>query len=108
MTTSLRGNVAMNLTVETMSEGAHSGTSSGIVPSSFRICRELLSRIEDEKTGLIVPPDFYVEIPQSRVQQTETASVILGDTIVKQFPFVEGAHPVAKDAPVSEIGRAHV
>jgi acetylornithine deacetylase/succinyl-diaminopimelate desuccinylase-like protein len=46
MTTSLRGNVAANLTVQTMLEGAHSGTSSGIVPSSFRICRELLSRVE--------------------------------------------------------------
>lgn len=102
MTTSLRGNVAVNLTVEMMREGAHSGTSSGIVPSSFRICRELLSRIEDERSGLVVPPEFYVEVPQSRIEQTQIAAGILGDVIVRQFPFVEGGHPVAKDAPVSE------
>ena len=102
LTTSLRGNVAVNLTVEVMAEGAHSGTSSGIVPSSFRICRELLSRIEDERTGLVVPQELYVEVPPSRLQQTEVAAEILGDVIVRQFPFVEGAHPVAKDAPVSE------
>ena len=65
-TTSLRGNIAMNLTVQVMTEGAHSGHSSGIVPSSFRICRELLSRIEDEKTGLVVPPEFNVQVPPSR------------------------------------------
>ena len=102
MTTSLRGNVAVNLTVEVMSEGAHSGTSSGIVPSSFRICRELLSRVEDERSGLVVPPQFHVEVPKSRVEQTEIAAGILGDIVVRQFPFVEGAHPVAKDAPISE------
>ena len=102
MTTSLRGNVAVNLTVEVMAEGAHSGTSSGIVPSSFRICRELLSRIEDEKTGLVVPQEFYVEVPASRVQQVEVAAQILGDVVVRQFPFVDDAHPVAKDAPISE------
>eukprot|EP00966_Prymnesium_polylepis_P093807 2170870-Prymnesium_polylepis.1 len=93
MTTSLRGNIAVNLTVEVMAEGAHSGTSSGIVPSSFRICRELLSRIEDEKTGLIVPKEFYVEVPPSRVQQVTVAADILGDVVVRQFPFVQGAHP---------------
>jgi len=102
MTTSLRGNIAVNLTVEVMAEGAHSGTSSGIVPSSFRICRELLSRIEDEKTGLIVPKEFYVEVPPSRVQQVTVAADILGDVVVRQFPFVQGAHPVAKDASISE------
>ena len=92
----------MNLTVQVMTEGAHSGHSSGIVPSSFRICRELLSRIEDEKTGLVVPPEFNVEVPPSRLEQVKVTGEILGDELVRQFPFVEGAHPVAKDAPISE------
>ena len=102
VTTSLRGSIAMKLKVQVMTEGAHSGHSSGIVPSSFRISRELLSRIEDEKTGLIVPPEFYVEVPSSRLQQVKVTGGILGDTLVRQFPFVEGAHPVAKDVPISE------
>ena len=54
-----------------MAEGAHSGTSSGIVPSSFRICRELLSRVEDERSGLVTPPEFSVDVPPSRVQQVQ-------------------------------------
>ena len=49
MTTSLRGNAAFSLTVQMLLDGAHSGHASGIVPSSFRITRELLSRIEDRE-----------------------------------------------------------
>ena len=102
VTTSLRGNLASTLSVQTMVEGMHSGVASGIAPSSFRIMRQLLSRIEDESTGLVVPPDFHVDVPQSRVQQVNTAAGIVGDTVLRAFPFVEGTHPVAKDAPISE------
>jgi acetylornithine deacetylase/succinyl-diaminopimelate desuccinylase-like protein len=51
MTTSLRGMASGTLTVEVLDEGVHSGDASGIVPSSFRILRRLLSRLEDEETG---------------------------------------------------------
>ena len=103
LTTSLRGCTNATVKVQTMTDGAHSGTSSGIVPSSFRICRQLLSRLEDERTGLVVPDEFWVEIPQSRLQQTEKAAKILGyEKVVQQFPFVDECHPVARDAPVSE------
>lgn len=101
LTTSLRGNAAFSLTVQTLSEGAHSGVASGIVPSSFRICRELLSRIEDEKTGLVVA-ELHAEVPPSRVRQAEAAAAILGETVVRNFAWVDGAHPVAKEAPVAE------
>ena len=48
LTTSLRGIAGGTLTVEVLTEGVHSGDASGVVPSSFRILRELLSRLEDE------------------------------------------------------------
>jgi len=51
MTTSLRGMASGTLTIEVLDEGVHSGDASGIVPSSFRILRRLLSRLEDEDTG---------------------------------------------------------
>jgi acetylornithine deacetylase/succinyl-diaminopimelate desuccinylase-like protein len=102
VTTSLRGVTNVMLNVQMMTDGAHSGTSSGIVPSSFRITRQLLSRVEDEVTGLVKPEQFYVKIPPSRLEQVKAAADILGDTVTQQFPFVEGAHPVAKDGPVSE------
>src|SRR5262249_11200035 len=65
-TTSLRGLLAGNLRVEILKEGVHSGDASGIVPSTFRILRSLLARIEDENTGEIKPKDFWVEIPPAR------------------------------------------
>ena len=49
-----------------LTEGVHSGDASGIVPDSFRIARDLLSRIEDPKTGLIVAKEFTVNIPSVR------------------------------------------
>ena len=97
LTTSLRGLAGGNLKVEVLKEGVHSGSASGIVPSSFRILRQLLSRLEDEKTGKIRPKQFYVKIPPQRVQQAKTLTKILKKTIYSEFPFVEGMKPAAKD-----------
>src|SRR5688500_15563428 len=63
-TTSLRGVTSGNLTVEVLTEGVHSGAASGIVPSSFRILRQLLGRLEDERTGRILVGESHVELPQ--------------------------------------------
>lgn len=62
LTTSLRGNIKADISVKVLTEGVHSGGASGIVPSSFRILRNLLDRIEDSKTGLI-NPIFHSNIP---------------------------------------------
>ncbi|MHB1283202.1 MAG: M20/M25/M40 family metallo-hydrolase, partial [Metallibacterium scheffleri] len=53
LTTSLRGMTGGTLRVEVLGEGVHSGDASGIVPESFRVMRQLLSRIEDEHSGSI-------------------------------------------------------
>ena len=45
----------------------HSGDASGVVPSSFRILRQLLSRLEDERHGAIRPPELYVQVPPERI-----------------------------------------
>ena len=46
--------VAAVVTVKVLNEGVHSGEASGIVPSSFRILRMLLDRLENSKTGEVV------------------------------------------------------
>src|SRR5712664_2929120 len=69
MTTSLRGAIVGNLTVEVLTEGVHSGDSSGIVPSSFRILRILLDRVDDSRTGKLRDPVFQVPIPPDRLEQ---------------------------------------
>src|SRR5271167_2499758 len=67
MTTSLRGIASGTLTVQVLDEGVHSGDASGVVPSSFRILRRLLSRLEDEETGSIRPAELYVQVPPELV-----------------------------------------
>jgi len=51
LTNSLRGNLVGTLRVQTLKEGVHSGDSSGIVPSCFRVANMLLNRIENFETG---------------------------------------------------------
>ena len=70
-TTSLRGLVAGDLTVEVLREGVHSGDASGIVPSSFRVLRMLLSRLEDEETGAIKLEELHVAIPRAAREQAQ-------------------------------------
>ncbi|TDJ31566.1 MAG: M20/M25/M40 family metallo-hydrolase [Gammaproteobacteria bacterium] len=97
LTTSLRGMAAGHLTVELISEGVHSGDASGIVPSSFRVIRQLLSRLEDENTGRILPDAFNAEIPRQRVTQAEKAADVLEDGVYTKFPFHDGVRPAGKD-----------
>jgi acetylornithine deacetylase/succinyl-diaminopimelate desuccinylase-like protein len=92
VTTSLRGLVGGTLTVEILSEGVHSGHASGIVPSSFRIARQLLNRIDDPATGRVLVPELHAEIPHERLQQAQEAGTILGDSVWKEFPWVSCSH----------------
>jgi acetylornithine deacetylase/succinyl-diaminopimelate desuccinylase-like protein len=96
-TTSLRGVVGARLRVEVLREGVHSGDGSGIVPSSFRIARQLLSRLEDEKTGRILPEGLWVEVPEARVEQARNVVETLGDEVFSKFPWANGMTPVTKD-----------
>ena len=97
LTTSLRGMTGGELTVQVLEEGVHSGDASGVVPSSFRILRELLSRLEDAETGRIKPQELYAEIPQQRIDQAKVSAGVLGKAIYDKFPFVEGMQPVTDD-----------
>ncbi len=96
-TTSLRGIVGGNLTVEVLKEGLHSGGFSGIVPSSFRIIRELLSRVEDVTTGRVLLPELHVKIPTERLEQVKKTAEILGSAIYKEIPFVDETKPMDYD-----------
>jgi len=97
ITASLRGLLSGNLTISTLTEGVHSGAASGIVPSTFRVLRQLLSRMEDEKTGAIIPPDLYVEVPAERTKQIAATAQVLGDSVHASFPFQGGTSPVTRD-----------
>jgi acetylornithine deacetylase/succinyl-diaminopimelate desuccinylase-like protein len=96
-TTSLRGLLAGELQVDVLSEGVHSGDASGVVPSTFRIARQILSRIEDEQTGEIVLADLHVEIPAARVDELRGTAQVLTKTLAEVMPFLPGTRPVTDD-----------
>ncbi len=91
LTTSLRGMVSGVLKVEILTEGIHSGDASGLVPSSFRILRHVLDRLEDSATGRLLPQSFHCEIPASRVEQARATAAILKDEVWKRMPWACGA-----------------
>jgi acetylornithine deacetylase/succinyl-diaminopimelate desuccinylase-like protein len=98
-TTSLRGNLVGTLTVEVLREGVHSGSASGVVPSSFRILRQLLSRIEDPASGEILTPELTADIPEARQRQAERAAEVLDDSVWRRFPWVD-ERAVATETPL--------
>ncbi|MBK5258875.1 MAG: M20 family metallopeptidase [Thermoanaerobaculia bacterium] len=98
MTTSLRGSIVGNLSVEVLTEGVHSGDASGIVPSSFRILRLLLDRLEDSTSGKVKPEWLSVEIPRNRVDEARETARILGEEVHDKFPWIPGMRPVSTDS----------
>ena len=87
LTSSLRGMASGVLKVEILTEGVHSGDASGLVPSSFRIMRQVLDRLEDSATGRLLPSSFHCEVPADRLAQAQATAAILGDEVHKRFPW---------------------
>jgi len=104
-TTSLRGLAGGRLTVEVLTEGVHSGDASGIVPSSFRIARKLLDRVEDASTGRVLPTEFHAPIPAERVAQARLAATILGETVTAKYPFAGATQPMVTDRAEALLNR---
>eukprot|EP00899_Mesostigma_viride_P028928 jgi/Mesvir1/921/Mv25110-RA.1 len=105
MTCSLRGVLGGVLTVEILKEGIHSGAASGIVPSSFRIIRQILDRLEDSKTGQVTEEAaafLCTEIPEDRLAQVKLASQTLGQKVFTELPWTDGAGP-DPSAPTEEL-----
>ena len=96
-TTSLRGLVGGELKVEVLDEGIHSGDISGIIPSSFRILRQLLDRIEDPVSGQILLKECYVDIPNKRIEQAKHAASVLNENVFRRFPIKGNIRPVSDD-----------
>jgi acetylornithine deacetylase/succinyl-diaminopimelate desuccinylase-like protein len=87
LTNSLRGMASGVLRVEVLTEGVHSGDASGVVPSSFRVLRQVLERLEDSATGRLLPGIFHCDVPPERLTQARATAGILGDEVYKRFPW---------------------
>jgi len=97
ITTSLRGVLSATVTVRMLTEGVHSGDASGVVPSSFRLMRRMLSRLEDEATGAIRLDGLHVQVPAERIAQARVAAAALGKEVYAKFPFAGGTKPMSED-----------
>jgi len=97
VTTSLRGCVMLSVEVEVLDHGVHSGEASGVVPSSFRILRQLLDRLEDPETGEMLIPELDAHIPSHHLAAASHLSAEMGDPLAHHFPVVKGLELMGRD-----------
>jgi acetylornithine deacetylase/succinyl-diaminopimelate desuccinylase-like protein len=97
VTSSLRGLVGVEVTVEVLTRGQHSGTASGVVPSSFRILRQLLDRLEDSPSGRVLPDALHGEIPPHAIRAADQLAAEFGDALFADVPVVEGLELMGDD-----------
>jgi acetylornithine deacetylase/succinyl-diaminopimelate desuccinylase-like protein len=95
--TSLRGLVQTTVTAHVLDTGQHSGTASGVVPSSFRVLRQLLDRVEDAATGQIRLPELHVAIPEHRIAETKDSVVAAPGMVYDGVPISPGMSLVSDD-----------
>lgn len=95
LATSLRGIAFADLTVRVLDSGVHSGHGSGIVPSSFRVIRQLLDRIEDSRTGRTLLPECEADVPADRLAEVRTA--VSEGFLTPELPLAEGVRTTAED-----------
>ena len=93
-TASLRGIIGFELSVKILNDSVHSGDAGGIVPDTFRICRELLDRLE--KDGKLIE-ELYVKIPEIRVKEAEQMAAIYGSKFFQRYPWIAGGKPETED-----------
>ncbi|HEY4463149.1 MAG TPA: M20/M25/M40 family metallo-hydrolase [Streptosporangiaceae bacterium] len=97
LTNSLRGVVQTTLTVRVLETAQHSGLASGIVPSSFRIIRRLLDRLEDSATGEVKIGEMAVTIPAERRAEAEAAAALTPGAVKRLYPLAGGMRPASDD-----------
>ncbi len=97
VTTSLRGVASIHVQVDVVTEGLHSGVASGIVPSSFRILRHQLDKVEDSATGRMLLPELHADPSPARLDQIRATAGVLGDRLLTDWPFAGTTHAVPSD-----------
>ncbi len=98
VTTSLRGVVIAEVNVAVLEQGVHSGAASGVVPSSFRVLRQLLDRVEDAATGEVLVAELNAEIPAAEVEAANAVAKEFGDIIARGLPTLEGVELMGASA----------
>lgn len=98
VTLSLRGVLNLEVTVRVLDQGQHSGSASGVVPSSFRVLRQLLDRLEDSNTGEVLVPEMQPDIPPAHRQAAHDIAEEFGEVISRELPMAEGVEIMGASA----------
>ena len=104
VTTSLRGVVIAEVNVAVLEQGVHSGAASGVVPSSFRVLRQLLDRVEDAATGEILLDELNGPVPDQYLRAANALADEFGDVIANELPTLAGVE-VMGASPAERILR---
>jgi acetylornithine deacetylase/succinyl-diaminopimelate desuccinylase-like protein len=97
LTSSLRGCLLFTMTVRVLKAAQHSGQAGGIVPSSFRIMRRLLDRLEDSATGEVMVEAMNAPIPDACRTAAAAAVAALPGVISAMYPLVDGMRAASDD-----------
>jgi acetylornithine deacetylase/succinyl-diaminopimelate desuccinylase-like protein len=98
ITNSLRGVVGFELNVRVLDEGVHSGYASGIVPSSVRVIRQLLDRLEDPRTGRVLVESMHKPLTPKNYADAASVATTLGDVLLSGYKFAGSTKPMHTDA----------
>jgi len=102
LTSSLRGLINLKLSVSSIKEGVHSGLGSGIIPSSFRIARSLLSRIEDEKTGEINLEFLNTKVDKYFLDAAKACADSLKEKVYSELPWQTNKNNKSLAMPITD------
>ncbi|MFI5036534.1 MAG: M20/M25/M40 family metallo-hydrolase [Acidimicrobiales bacterium] len=105
VTSSLRGNVNVRVKVEVLPRALHSGLASGVVPSSFRVLRQLLDRIEDAATGRVLLPELWAKIPREHEAAAEALTEEFGDVASHELAVLDGVRLMGKSPAKRQLRR---
>ncbi|KAJ6246513.1 hypothetical protein M0813_19180 [Anaeramoeba flamelloides] len=103
VTSSVRGLINGNLTVEVLKSGVHSGDGTGIIPSPFRISRLLLQRIEDEQTGEMKLPELFCEISEEMETIVENSLSFIKSITNYNSQWIDKEQPIMLTKDIREL-----
>jgi acetylornithine deacetylase/succinyl-diaminopimelate desuccinylase-like protein len=104
ITPSLRGVVNFALKAKVLKDPVHSGDAGGIVPETFSICRTLLNRLEDPKTGKM-NEQLHVEIPEMRKKEVEKTAFEVTKNVIEGTPKVQGLQFMETDLAELQLNK---
>jgi acetylornithine deacetylase/succinyl-diaminopimelate desuccinylase-like protein len=105
LTSSLRGNVSLNLKIQVSDKDEnksqiYSGYSGGVIPDPFIILHKVLNRIQDPKTGELTVKEAFTTLPEGRkFEISKTANYIgkIEDYKKNELPLYEETETLSQN-----------